>query len=227
MYFYCSSHIIFSRSACWRPSCPGEGWTCVAWQQTTEESFCALLISTHMRMRKKRRKISSMCPAKWVSTCCILRIFRLYFHVLHSEPVKTQRTAVNLLHNWFIFSFLVLQCFYVRVYCWQCLGQDVNVLIDTGCRLNIMSSRTVDRLGWDHHLYIWHTLGHFQYSINHFLNFSQSLKDLVEETKLESDGFPFQRKLCIDGHIRELSLTVGQLRIMCSFVIVGKEEEED
>lgn len=29
----------------------------------------------------------------------------------------------------------------------QCLGRDVNVLIDTGCRLNLISSLTVDRLG--------------------------------------------------------------------------------
>lgn len=29
----------------------------------------------------------------------------------------------------------------------QCLGRDVIVLIDTGCRLNLISSLTVDRLG--------------------------------------------------------------------------------
>lgn len=54
---------------------------------------------------------------------------------------------------------------------------------------------------------------------------SQSLKDLVEENKEETDGFPFQRKLCMDGHIRELSLTLGQLRITSSFAVVGEEEE--
>lgn len=75
----------------------------------------------------------------------------------------------------------------------KCLGQDVNVLIDTGCKLNLMSSRTVEKLG---------------------------LKGLVDENKMETEGFPFQRELCIDGHIRELNLTIGQLRIMCSFVIV-------
>uniref|UniRef100_UPI0037E9C418 nuclear receptor-interacting protein 3-like isoform X1 n=1 Tax=Semicossyphus pulcher TaxID=241346 RepID=UPI0037E9C418 len=77
--------------------------------------------------------------------------------------------------------------------CLQCLGQDVNVLIDTGCKLNLMSSQTVERSGW---------------------------KDLVEENKMESDGFPFQRKLCIDGQIKELTLTIGQFIVMCSFVIV-------
>lgn len=55
--------------------------------------------------------------------------------------------------------------------------------------------------------------------------FSQSLKELVEENKMEVDGFPFQRKLCIDGRIKELSITIGELRIMCSFAIVGKDEE--
>ncbi|XP_030280578.1 nuclear receptor-interacting protein 3 [Sparus aurata] len=75
----------------------------------------------------------------------------------------------------------------------KCLGHEVNLLIDTGCKLNLMSSVTVERLG---------------------------LKDLVDENKMETEGFPFQRKLCIDGNIRELSLTVGQLRIMCSFAII-------
>ncbi|XP_074533948.1 nuclear receptor-interacting protein 3-like [Halichoeres trimaculatus] len=75
----------------------------------------------------------------------------------------------------------------------KCLGQELNVLIDTGCKLNMMSSFTVESSGW---------------------------KELVEEIKNEADGFPFQRKLCIDGQIRELSLSIGQLRIMCSFVVV-------
>ncbi|XP_073328863.1 nuclear receptor-interacting protein 3-like [Pagrus major] len=75
----------------------------------------------------------------------------------------------------------------------KCLGREVNLLIDTGCKLNLMSSVTVERLG---------------------------LKELVDENKMETEGFPFQRKLCIDGHIKELSLTVGQLRIMCSFAII-------
>ncbi|KAF3855214.1 hypothetical protein F7725_023269, partial [Dissostichus mawsoni] len=81
---------------------------------------------------------------------------------------------------------------FVYVPC-KCLGQEVKVLIDTGCKLNLMSSRTVERL---------------------------CLKDLVEENKMEVDGFPFQRKLCIDGHIRELSLTLGKLRVMCPFFIL-------
>uniref|UniRef100_A0A3P9C400 Nuclear receptor interacting protein 3 n=1 Tax=Maylandia zebra TaxID=106582 RepID=A0A3P9C400_9CICH len=75
----------------------------------------------------------------------------------------------------------------------KCLGQEVNLLIDTGCKLNLMSSVTAERFG---------------------------LKELVEEIKMETDGFPFQRRLCIDGHIKELGLTVGQIRITCSFAIV-------
>uniref|UniRef100_A0A665WPV6 Uncharacterized protein n=1 Tax=Echeneis naucrates TaxID=173247 RepID=A0A665WPV6_ECHNA len=88
---------------------------------------------------------------------------------------------------------------FIYVLC-KCLGKEVNILIDTGCKLNLMSSLTVERLG---------------------------LKELVDENKMETEGFPFQRKLCVDGHIRELSLTIGQLRIMCSFAVVGKEEEYD
>ncbi|XP_029379348.1 nuclear receptor-interacting protein 3-like [Echeneis naucrates] len=81
---------------------------------------------------------------------------------------------------------------FIYVLC-KCLGKEVNILIDTGCKLNLMSSLTVERLG---------------------------LKELVDENKMETEGFPFQRKLCVDGHIRELSLTIGQLRIMCSFAVV-------
>lgn len=33
--------------------------------------------------------------------------------------------------------------------CSQCLGQQVNVLIDTGCKLNLMSTLTMQRFGWD------------------------------------------------------------------------------
>ncbi|XP_030587973.1 nuclear receptor-interacting protein 3 isoform X2 [Archocentrus centrarchus] len=75
----------------------------------------------------------------------------------------------------------------------KCLGQEAHLLIDTGCKLNLMSSVTVERFG---------------------------LKELVEEVKMETDGFPFQRRLCIDGHIKELCLTIGQIRITCSFAIV-------
>nr|XP_019934392.1 PREDICTED: nuclear receptor-interacting protein 3 isoform X1 [Paralichthys olivaceus] len=78
----------------------------------------------------------------------------------------------------------------------KCVGQEVNVLIDTGCKLNLMSSLTVETLG---------------------------LKELVEENKVEMDGFPFQSKLYIDGHIKGLSLTIGQLRIMCSFAILESD----
>nr|XP_020449092.1 nuclear receptor-interacting protein 3 [Monopterus albus] len=75
----------------------------------------------------------------------------------------------------------------------KCLGQEMNVLIDTGCRLNLMSSLTMERL---------------------------SLQELVEENKLETDGFPFQRKLCVGGYIKQLILTIGQLRVVCSFTIL-------
>ncbi|XP_075884739.1 nuclear receptor-interacting protein 3-like [Nelusetta ayraudi] len=75
----------------------------------------------------------------------------------------------------------------------KCLGRDVNVLIDTGCRLNLISSLTVDRLG---------------------------LRGLVEEDKTEADGLPFRRNLCVDRRVKDLGLTVGQRRILCSFAVM-------
>lgn len=41
---------------------------------------------------------------------------------------------------------------------------------------------------------------------------------------MEIGGFPFQRKLHVDGYIKELGLTIGQLRIMSSFAIVGEDQ---
>lgn len=54
---------------------------------------------------------------------------------------------------------------------------------------------------------------------------SCSLRALVEEDKTEADGFPFQRNLCVDGQIKDLSLTVGQCRILCSFAVIGEKHD--
>lgn len=43
---------------------------------------------------------------------------------------------------------------------------------------------------------------------------------------MEKDGLPFQRRLCVDGYIKELSLTLGQRRVMCSFVVVGELNDD-
>ncbi|CAG5957568.1 unnamed protein product [Menidia menidia] len=75
----------------------------------------------------------------------------------------------------------------------KCSGQEVNVLIDTGCRLNLVSWRTVERFG---------------------------LKELVGEGRMERAGSPFQRPLPISGHIQELGLTIGRVRLTCSFAVV-------
>lgn len=45
----------------------------------------------------------------------------------------------------------------------------------------------------------------------------------MEEDK-EVEGLPFQRRLSVDGQIPELVLTVGQHRVLCSFVIVGENQ---
>ncbi|XP_053742051.1 nuclear receptor-interacting protein 3-like [Synchiropus splendidus] len=86
---------------------------------------------------------------------------------------------------------------YIYVPC-QCMGQELSLRIDTGCKHNLMSIKTVDRLG---------------------------LKDFIEETRLETGGVSYHWKLNIVGHIESLSLTVGRLRIMCSFTVVETDEE--
>lgn len=62
----------------------------------------------------------------------------------------------------------------------------------------------------------------FGRSMFHFL--SCSLRGLVEEDKTEADGLPFRRNLCVDGRVKDLSLTVGQRRVLCSFAVIGEKK---
>lgn len=55
--FSFSSHTIFCRNGCWRPSCHGDGRA--HWHQTRES---VILVSIQMR---RRRKSSCTCPARW------------------------------------------------------------------------------------------------------------------------------------------------------------------
>lgn len=93
----------------------------------------------------------------------------------------------------------------------------MHVLIDTGCRFNLMSSSTVERLG---------SVGHVSVCsygpVRQGLFPSQSLQERVEESEAEAEVLPFQRRLSVDAHIPELGLTLGQHRILCSFLIVGE-----
>lgn len=67
---------------------------------------------------------SSSCPARWVEVGLLKNSFQaqnirdLFVKILHAPPL-----------------------------CIQCLGQEVNLLIDTGCKLNLMSSVTAERFG--------------------------------------------------------------------------------
>lgn len=137
----CSSHTTSSRSDCWRPSCPEEGWACHL-EKEEEEFFWPWLISTQTKKKKKRKRgIWSTFPARLLC----LDISKLFGkHAVFPLWSTTSSSS---------FSYS------------QCLGRDVNVLIDTGCRLNLISSLTVDRLGWEaprlsvpvsHHLlFVW------------------------------------------------------------------------
>lgn len=46
----------------------------------------------------------------------------------------------------------------------------------------------------------------------------------MEEDKKEANGLPFQRNLCVDGRVKDLSLTVGQRRVLCSFAVIGEKK---
>ncbi|XP_077424948.1 nuclear receptor-interacting protein 3-like [Vanacampus margaritifer] len=81
---------------------------------------------------------------------------------------------------------------FIYIFC-KCLGQELMVLIDSGCKLNLMSSATVERLG---------------------------IKELLERNKTEMDVFPLQRKLNVIAAAEELGITIGQTKMSCSFAVV-------
>lgn len=63
----------------------------------------------------------------------------------------------------------------LNILCLQCLGQDVDVLVDTGCKLNLMSSLMVERFGWDiHYLSLLLTPGNFLCSESYSVSLSKS-----------------------------------------------------
>ncbi|XP_077373286.1 nuclear receptor-interacting protein 3-like isoform X2 [Festucalex cinctus] len=81
---------------------------------------------------------------------------------------------------------------FIYVSC-KCLGQELTVMIDSGCKLNLMSSATVEKLG---------------------------IKGLLEKNKTEMDVFPFQRKLHVIAAVEELGMAIGQTKMACSFAVV-------
>lgn len=75
---------------------------------------------------------SSSCPARWVEVGLLKNSF--------------QAQNIRELSKGFFF-FLISPILHAPPLCIQCLGQEVNLLIDTGCKLNLMSSVTAERFG--------------------------------------------------------------------------------
>ncbi|XP_007885755.2 nuclear receptor-interacting protein 3 isoform X1 [Callorhinchus milii] len=80
----------------------------------------------------------------------------------------------------------------------KCAGTEVNVQIDTGCRYNLMSSACADNLG---------------------------LKELMQtdEGKTEKPRTPYPCKII--GQIEKIAVTVGQVIIECSIIVVEADEK--
>ncbi|KAL4622861.1 nuclear receptor-interacting protein 3 [Arapaima gigas] len=85
---------------------------------------------------------------------------------------------------------------YIFVPC-KCSGREMKILIDTGCKLNLISTACVEKLG---------------------------LKEKVSVNKTEIDSFPLLRNLRIQGQIDKLPLAVGQVKIECMMTVVENEK---
>ncbi|XP_023678596.1 nuclear receptor-interacting protein 3 [Paramormyrops kingsleyae] len=85
---------------------------------------------------------------------------------------------------------------YVFVNC-KCWGRETKVLIDTGCKANLMSTACVERLG---------------------------LKERVNMNKTEMDSLPLWRNLQPQGHIEKVTLVIGQVKIECTVTVVEHEK---
>lgn len=76
---------------------------------------------------------SSSCPARWVE----VGLLKNSFQAQNIRDLFVKRISF----------FLISPILHAPPLCIQCLGQEVNLLIDTGCKLNLMSSVTAERFG--------------------------------------------------------------------------------
>ncbi|XP_066558989.1 nuclear receptor-interacting protein 3 [Amia ocellicauda] len=80
----------------------------------------------------------------------------------------------------------------------KCSGREIKVLIDTGCKFNLISAACLDRLG---------------------------LKEAVNMNKMETDTLLFPRNLQVLGQIEKMSLTIGQVKADCSVLVVESDRQ--
>ncbi|KAK6472862.1 nuclear receptor-interacting protein 3-like [Huso huso] len=82
--------------------------------------------------------------------------------------------------------------------CCKCAGKEIKIVIDTGCRFNLITTACLDRFG---------------------------LKELVKINETEAETIPFPHNLKPVGQIETLPLMIGQLKVDCSAVVVENDVE--
>ncbi|KAJ6665159.1 hypothetical protein lerEdw1_005390 [Lerista edwardsae] len=78
--------------------------------------------------------------------------------------------------------------------CCQCAGKELQVMVDTGCQRNIISSACLERLG---------------------------LKEHMKSHKPEGEKISLPHNMKVIGHIEHLPLIMGTIHVDCSAVVIG------
>ncbi|RXM27169.1 Transmembrane protein 9B [Acipenser ruthenus] len=82
--------------------------------------------------------------------------------------------------------------------CCKCAGKEIKIVIDTGCRFNLITTACLDRFG---------------------------LKELVKINETETETLPFPHNIKPVGQIETLPLMIGQIKVDCSAVVVENDVE--
>ncbi|XP_053247589.1 nuclear receptor-interacting protein 3 isoform X1 [Podarcis raffonei] len=82
--------------------------------------------------------------------------------------------------------------------CCQCAGKELEVVVDTGCQSNIISSACVERLG---------------------------LKEHMKPYKPEGEKISLPHSMKVIGHIEHLVLTMGTIHVDCSAIVAEDNDK--
>ncbi|XP_028587635.1 nuclear receptor-interacting protein 3 isoform X1 [Podarcis muralis] len=82
--------------------------------------------------------------------------------------------------------------------CCQCAGKELQVVVDTGCQRNIISSACLERLG---------------------------LKEHMKPYKPEGEKISLPHSMKVIGHIEHLVLTMGTIHVDCSAIVAEDNDK--
>ncbi|XP_013910701.1 PREDICTED: nuclear receptor-interacting protein 3 isoform X2 [Thamnophis sirtalis] len=85
------------------------------------------------------------------------------------------------------------------VICCQCNGKELQIVVDTGCQRNIISSACLERLG---------------------------LKEHMKTCKAEGEKISLPHNMKAIGHLEHLPLIMGTVHVDCSAVVVAEGNEK-